>query len=258
MKQRIKDLNWYQKGLLLLMLGMMAIFAVLYHVNVSRVGVLYNDKIFVPKTENGQTVYTGKLDGKPSEFTVSSDKTSVTFRCGDTVYGPYTIKEDPSALADIEFCPSDMIGVELYDGETLLFRGGFWPSGDFTQLFRAEGSPGDDLEISFVVENGTRMDADGNVVDPAKPDAADILRIALAPELTHKGTWLAWFGAVCISLLNAAYMLYEDELFRWNLSFQIRNVEDAEPSEWEMLSRYLSWMVLAGVALVIYILGLRS
>ena len=257
MKQRLKDLNWYQKGILLLLLVMTAVFAVLYHVNVSRVGVLYNDKIFVPAEENGATVYSGKLDGTPSEFTVSGDKTSVTFRCGDTVYGPYTIKEDPSALADLEFCPSDMLGVELYDGETLLFRGGFWPSGDFTQLFRAEGSPGDDLGIYHVVEDGVMMDADGNVVDPMKPDTADILRIALAPELTHKGDWLVWFGAVCISLLNAATILYEDELFRWNLSFQIRNVENAEPSEWEMLSRYLSWMVLTGMALVIYILGLR-
>lgn len=256
MKQKIKDLNWYQKGILLLLLVLIPVYAVIYHVSISRVGVLYNDKIFVPAEESGATVYSGRLDGKPAEITVTNDKTAVTFRCGDTVYGPYTIEEDPSALADIEFCPSDMRGVALYDGETLLFRGGFWPSGEFTQLYRADGSP--DLQMGlYAVENGVWKDADGNVVDPMKPDAADILRIALAPELTHKGDWLVWFGAVCISLLNAATILYADELFRWNLSFQIRNTEDVEPSEWEMLSRYLGWTVLTILAFIVYILGLK-
>ncbi len=256
MKQKIQDLNWYQKGILLLLLVLIPVYAVIYHVSISRVGVLYNDKIFVPAEESGATVYSGRLDGKPAEITVTNDKTAVTFRCGDTVYGPYTIEEDPSALADIEFCPSDMRGVALYDGETLLFRGGFWPSGEFTQLYRADGSP--DLQMGlYAVENGVWKDADGNVVDPMKPDAADILRIALAPELTHKGDWLVWFGAVCISLLNAATILYADELFRWNLSFQIQNAEDVEPSEWEMLSRYLGWTVLTILAFIVYILGLK-
>lgn len=256
MKQKIKDLNWYQKGILLLLLVLIPVYAVIYHVSISRVGVLYNDKIFVPAEESGATVYSGRLDGKPAEITVANDKAAVTFRCGDTVYGPYTIEEDPSALADIEFCPSDMRGVALYDGETLLFRGGFWPSGEFTQLYRADGSP--DLQMGlYAVENGVWKDADGNVVDPMKPDAADILRIALAPELTHKGDWLVWFGAVCISLLNAATILYADELFRWNLSFQIQNAEDVEPSEWEMLSRYLGWTVLTILAFIVYILGLK-
>lgn len=256
MKQKIQDLNWYQKGILLLLLALIPVYAVIYHVSISRVGVLYNDKIFVPAEESGATVYSGRLDGKPAEITVTNDKTAVTFRCGDTVYGPYTIGEDPSALADIEFCPSDMRGVALYDGETLLFRGGFWPSGEFTQLYRADGSP--DLQMGlYAVENGVWKDADGNAVDPMKPDAADILRIALAPELTHKGDWLVWFGAVCISLLNAATILYADELFRWNLSFQIQNAEDVEPSEWEMLSRYLGWTVLTILAFVVYILGLK-
>lgn len=256
MKQKIQDLNWYQKGILLLLLVLIPVYAVIYHVSISRVGVLYNDKIFVPAEESGATVYSGRLGGKPAEITVTNDKTAVTFRCGDTVYGPYTIKEDPSALADIEFCPSDMRGVALYDGETLLFRGGFWPSGEFTQLYRADGSP--DLQMGlYAVENGVWKDADGNAVDPMKPDAADILRIALAPELTHKGDWLVWFGAVCISLLNAATILYADELFRWNLSFQIQNAEDVEPSEWEMLSRYLGWTVLTILAFIVYILGLK-
>lgn len=257
MKKKLQALNWYQKGILLLLLVLIPVSAAVYHVCVSRVGVLYKDKIFVPAEESGRTVYKGRLDGKPAEITVSSGKASVSFRCADAVYGPYTIKEDPSALADITFCPSDMTGVALYDGDTLLFRGGFWPSGDFTQLFYTDGSPDLHLELYYTTENGVRKDAQGNVVDPAKPDAADILRFALAPELTHKGSWLAWFGAVALSLAAAFSILYADELFRWNLSFQIRNAEDAEPSEWEILNRYLLWTVEIVAVFVIYILGLQ-
>lgn len=54
------------------------------------------------------------------------------------------------------------------------------------------------------------------------------------------------------------FHLVRDELFHWNLSFQIRNVETAEPSDWELMERYLSWTVLTIMLLVIYIVGLRA
>ena len=38
--QRIKNLNGYQKGLLLLLLAMALVFAVVYHMTIARVGVL--------------------------------------------------------------------------------------------------------------------------------------------------------------------------------------------------------------------------
>ena len=68
--QRIKNLNGYQKGLLLLMLAMALVFAVVYHMTIARVGVLYQNAIFVPAEENGVTVYSGKLRGKQAEFTL--------------------------------------------------------------------------------------------------------------------------------------------------------------------------------------------
>ena len=61
-----------------------------------------------------------------------------------------------------------------------------------------------------------------------------------------------------LSVLNALVILYADELFRWNLSFQIQNAKTAEPSEWEMMTRYLSWTVLTIMLLVLYIVGLRA
>ena len=253
--QRIKNLNGYQKGLLLLLLTMALVFAVVYHMTIARVGVLYQNAIFVPAEENGVTVYSGKLRGKQAEFTVSADKT-VSFRCDGQTYGPYTVKEDPTARPEDEFGREGMTGVEIRDGEELLFRGGFWQSDGSFWLRNADGSM--DLGMqTYVVENGVKKDSDGNIIDPAKPSASDILRLVYGPELTHKGTWLAWLGAVFISFLTAVSILYADELFRWDLSFQIQNAEAAEPSEWEMMKRYISWTVFAIAALIVYFLGLQ-
>ena len=253
--QRIKNLNGYQKGLLLLLLAMALVFAVVYHMTIARVGVLYQNAIFVPAEENGVTVYSGKLRGKQAEFTVSADKT-VSFRCDGQTYGPYTVKEDPTARPEDEFGREGMTGVEIRDGEELLFRGGFWQSDGSFWLRNADGSM--DLGMqTYVVENGVKKDSDGNIIDPAKPSASDILRLVFDPELTHKGTWLAWLGAVFISFLTSVSILYADELFRWDLSFQIQNAEAAEPSEWEMMKRYISWTVFAIAALIVYFLGLQ-
>ena len=218
--ERIKRLNWYQKSILIFMLAMALVFAVVYHMTIARVGVLYQNAIFVPAEENGVTVYSGKLRGKQAEFTVSADKT-VSFRCDGQTYGPYTVKEDPTARPEDEFGREVMTGVEIRDGEELLFRGGFWQSDGSFWLRNADGSM--DLGMqTYVVENGVKKDSNGNIIDPA---------------LTHKGTWLAWLSAVFLSVLNALAILYADELFRWDLSFQIQNAEAAEPSEWEMMKR---------------------
>ena len=251
---RIRQLNWYQRGILILLLAMALVFAVVYHMTIARVGVLYQNAIFVPAEENGVTVYSGKLRGKQAEFTVSADKT-VSFRCDGQTYGPYTVKEDPTARPDLEIQLET--GVELWEGDTLLFRGGFWQSDGSFWLRNADGSM--DLGMqTYVVENGVKKDSDGNIIDPAKPSASDILRLVFDPELTHKGSWLAWLGAVFLSILNAVSILYADELFRWDLSFQIQNAEAAEPSEWEMMKRYISWTVFVIAALIVYFLGLQE
>ena len=101
------------------------------------------------------------------------------------------------------------------------------------------------------------MDENGNVIDPLEPDASVILDLMAGPEMTHKGEWSVWLGGVIICIITAISILFEDELFRWNLSFQIRNVEQAEPSEWEIASRYITWTALPMVAIAIFIMGLQ-
>ena len=90
--ERIKSLGRYQKGVLLFMIAMVLIFTVLYPTTIAREGFAYKNAILIPNSENGSTVYSGKIQGKQAEFTVCEDKT-VYFQYDDKTYGPYTRRE---------------------------------------------------------------------------------------------------------------------------------------------------------------------
>lgn len=252
---KIKKLNHFQQGILSLMTAMALIFAVIYPMTIHRVGFEYKDTILVPSQENGSIVYSGKMNGQSAHFTVSEDK-MVTFQYGDKTYGPYTVKEDPTAIPKNKELSGSMTGVEIRQGEEILFRGGVLDTGDSLWLYNEDGTL-ENLGISYMTDDGVQMDENGNVIDPMEPSAPTILKLINSPELAHKGQWLAWFGAVLICILNALSMLFADELFRWNLSFQIRNAANAEPSDLEIAGRYIGWTVLTIVALVIFVIGLQ-
>lgn len=253
--ERIKSLNRYQKGVLIIMITMALVFAVVYPMTISRVGFEYKDTILVPSQEKGGTVYSGKIQGQQVHFMVSEDKT-IVFQCGDKTYGPYTAKKDPTAIPKDEEIREYMTGVELRQGEDILFRGGILEIGDSYWLYNEDGTI-DNFGLSYVTGDGMERDENGNVIDPIEPSASIILELMNDPELTHKGEWFAWFGAVFICVLNALSILFADELFRWNLAFQIRNVDNAEPSDWEIAGRYIGWTVLAITALGLFIVGLQ-
>ena len=84
--EKIKSLNRYQKGVLIFMSVMTLIFAVIYIKTISKVGYRYHDAILVPTQENGQTIYTGKIQGEQARFIVSEDRT-VVFHYGNKTYG---------------------------------------------------------------------------------------------------------------------------------------------------------------------------
>ena len=115
----------------------------------------------------------------------------------------------------------------------------------------------DNFGFTYVTGDGIERDENGNVIDKIEPSASTIYELINDPELTHKGEALAWFGAAFICVLNVLSILFADELFRWNLLFQIRNVENAEPSDWEIAGRYIGWTVMTIMSLVIFITGLQ-
>ena len=233
--QRIKRLNNYQKGVIIAMVIMALIFAVIYPKTLARVGYRYHDAILVPQQEGGNTVYSGKIDGGQAQFIVSENK-SVVLQYRDKTYGPYMIQENPTAIPEDKKFKNGIIGIDwLYNEDGTLY--GF--------------------EFSYAPDYGLEVDQDGNEVDKMTPSAYTIYELLNQPKLTHKGDASAWFGAVFVCILNTLSILFADELFRWNLSFQIRNTEDAEPSDWEIAGRYMGWTVLAITALVIFITGLQ-
>ena len=209
----------------------------------------------IPGQENGNTVYSGKLKGKEACFTVTEDKT-VLFRHGEKTYGPYTAKEDPTAVPKDPEKATYMTGVELRKGDEILFRGGVCDMGDFYWLQNEDGT---DEMVVITYEDGSGMERDenGNIVDPFEPSASDILELMHEPELTHKGVGFAWFGAVFICLVNGISMLFADELFRWQLSLRVWNADDLEPTDWELTGRYIGWTVLCLMALAVFVIGLQ-
>ena len=253
---RIKNLNRYQKGILILLSVMLVGFTAAYLVVSSRVGFAYRDVILEARNEGENTVYAGRIQGTDAVFTVTPDKT-VTFSYGTKNYGPYTAKEDPSAIPEDPISEL-MTGVELRQGEEIFFRGGVMRTGGvdgYLMLFGEDGSFSD-LNVYIGTTNGKVFDSEGNEIDQMAPSASTILNLMNGPELTSKGEWTAWLCGVFLSIVTAVSMLFADEIFRWNLSFQIRNVDYAEPSEWQIMGRYISWTALPFMALWVYVMGL--
>jgi len=237
------------------MIAMSLIFALIYPQTISRVGYLYNDAILVPTKEDSNTIYSGKIKGEYAQFIVSDN--TVLLRYGNKTYGPYTVKEDTSAVPKENELSESMTGIEVREGNDVFFRGGVMDLGDFYWLYSEDGTLDSLIDITYVTSDGIERDENGNPIDKMKPSASVIYDLVNNPELTHKGEGLAWFGSALVCLLNALSILFADELFRWNLAFQIRNAELAEPSDWEVAGRYIGWTAAAILALVLFIVGLQ-
>lgn len=252
--ERIRNLETFQKVMLIISVLLVLVFSVLYPVVISRVGFEYMDSILVPEQSGGGTVYSGRIGGVEASFVVSADKT-VEFHYGGDLYGPYAVVEDPKAVPeDVELGPH-MTGVELYENGELLFRGGMYRSDGFILLYDEDGNAvSTGLSISF---SGVAYGPDGEPIDPMEPSSAVILDLVYGPELTHKGSYTPWFLGVVLCVMTAVSILYADELFRWSMSFRIRDADRAEPSDWELASRYIAWVLIPIMALVVFYLGLK-
>jgi hypothetical protein len=101
------------------------------------------------------------------------------------------------------------------------------------------------------------VDKDGNIIDPDEPSVGTVVQLAFGPELTHKGIWGVWVIGLVMCVISAVSILFVDELFRWNLSFRVRDAYDAEPSDWEIATRYIGWTLEPIMILIIFLTGLK-
>lgn len=252
--ERIKELNRFQKAVLILLSVMMIVFAVLYPVVYARVGFAYADHILVPGEDNGSTTYSARIRGKDAVFTVTADRT-VTFHYGDRVYGPYTAREDPTAVPEDSAAADLMTGVEIREGEEIWFRGVAFPTDDGFMVMSEDGSAGF-FTITYTQGDGTVLDMNGDPVDEMEPSVSAVLELMDGPALTRKGEWAAWFCGMLVCIATAVSILFADELFRWHISFRVQDPDSAEPSDFEIAGRYISWTLLPAMALFVFILGL--
>lgn len=255
MKQRIRNLEGYQKAILLAMAAMVLVFSAVYLLTVRRVGYLYQGTILVPTQEDGATVYTGSIRNTAAQFRVTENQ--VTFRYGDTQYGPYTMESDPTAVPSQQDTAKGFVGIEIRDKGKLLFRGGVRALQDYCFFIHSDGSS-DFLSIYEDGVTGVAYNAEtGEVYDCMAPTIRDIYALLTTPPLTHKGDAMAWLAGVVICIVNAATLLFADELFYWKMSFLVRNAQGAEPSDWELGQRFIGWAALGILALVVFVLGLQ-
>ena len=253
--ERSRGLNTYQKGILIVMAVMSLIFAVIYSKTIERVGYEYNDAILVPTVEDGNTVYSGKIQGEQVQFIVSDNM--VVLNYGDKTYGPYTVTEDITAIPKDEEMGGSMTGIEVREADTILFRGRVIELENYCLFYNEDGTSNNSNLISYVTSDGTEWDENGNPIDKMKPSLSTIYELTQNPELTHKGIGFVWFMGVFICILNVLSILFADEFFRLKLAFSVQNVDNVEPSEWAITARYISWTAMTVMALVIYIMGLQ-
>ncbi len=248
---RIKALNWFQKGVLLCMTVMVLLFVILYAITIGRAGFLYHKTILIPEKVDGSTVYSGEIDGQQVQFTVSAQRT-VRFQYGEKTYGPYTVKEDPTAIPKDIGSSRYMTGMELLCGEQVVFRGGVFDFGGEPMLYPESGG------LTIRVEHGgVLQDKNGNVIDQMEPAPIDILELMGEPPMTHKGHWLGWVAGTFLCVAAAIHILFADELFHWKMSFRIQYADSVEPSDWEIAGRYLGWALTPILAMVLFIMGLQ-
>ena len=266
LKARWNEMDLFRKGLLILLVAAIPLFAVVTAVQCSRLGIEYGT-VFLRRTENdGVIQYAGREDGQDSVFTVGPDG-RVEYRWGEETYGPYTVREDPSAAPEPSawngdsgdrYVPDGLTGVEIRQGDTVLFRGGWDPDPDRTwfSLYDESGNQLSGLSISAITSSGTVIGPDGEIITPReqhKPTAAALLRVVLAPELVHRGSWLIYAFVTLLAAAGMGYILFYRELFYWNLGFTVKNPENAEPSDWYVFSSLLGMTIITGAVLVLYV-----
>jgi len=260
MKQQWLELTWPQRIIMIFQGVLVLLFLILYSTVGRQEVTKYRDEYLRCRTDGAVTTYSGKIEGKPAIFTVTEN--TVTYQLGSTVYGPYSIVFDPTAVPSEDVKSPNLVrteglvGVELWNGKSRLFRGAYRHTNSTFVLVDANGELVLNDRILVETTSHTGYSTVTTYVTPEEPGARTILRMALAPDVAQRGHFGIYLLGVLACAANAWSVLYADKLFRWNLRFRIRDAEDAEPSEWELFSRWISWIALSVFALIIFILGL--
>lgn len=251
-RNKWEEMSWFRRVLLIIMLAEIVAFGIATAVTVDRMGLEYDGGLLYPRTEGDVTWYEGRVDGEDAAFSVTPGGT-VEYRWGEYVYGPYQVVEDPSALPE----GFSGTGVEIRQGDQVPFRGCL-QSG---RLFDEDGELVWDTG-SYAFTNDAILDLEtGREVSRQEyhePSLSSVVRVALGPELTRRGSVGLYLAVTFLALLNIVQILFPEALFKLSLLGHIRSadIDDAEPSSFYIAMEHIEWVVLAGVCLVVYVMAL--
>lgn len=234
LKER-KKLGVYQKVLLFLMVVTSLVFMVFYLINYSKEWYEYKDTLLLCRKEGDNTVLSGEIEGEKTVITMTEDKT-IEIKYGEKVYGPYVVKRDETADSESNHYFGELTGIVIYCGEEIRFRGGI-KEYDGSWIFSGE------------------INEQDNIVDPMEPSVKELFLLWEGPKLIKNVLLEALFVGIFICIINAISIIYADEIFKWGLRFVIRSVDKAEPSDWEIASRYIGWTLLFICAVVMFYIG---
>jgi hypothetical protein len=245
---RLKKLNKFQKGILAVLAGMIVLFTIIYIVLSHGEGLVYRDSYLRKTDDLYSVVYKGTVSGKNISITVDCTK-GITIVTAGKEYGPYWVDGGDTSR---ELTPE----VTIRDNKEIVFRGWLKPRDDGFVVFKDDGS----LFVGHPIitgSDGTVIDENGNVVDVNEPTASEIIYIAKNISLTRRTNWAAYAFATFICIITALSILFEDEMFRFQMYFRVANPGSVEPSGFELASRYIAWCILPFLILLIYLLGLQ-
>lgn len=214
----------------------------------------YRDGHLRYEQQGEAAVYSGRVEGRQVKYVVSPGPT-VEFWLDGALDSAYTITEDPTAIPEADKAPmfgnsEDLVGIEIRKDGGVWFRGAYPAWGAYSSYYWLvdENGRSDSLDSITIVGTSTPPP------DPA-PTPKNILTMANGPEVSRRGHAEFILLGLLVGATCLVTLLFEDQLFRWNLSFQIQNPYGAEPSDWELFGRWVGWVAMTGVALLCFTLG---
>lgn len=248
MREKWQEMSWFRRVLLVILSVMVVGFGIAAPVMRTRKGIEYADTLLYAAEEGNTRRYSGRIDGKQAEFAITTGGT-VAYRWGEETYGPYQVIEDPDAAPE-----NFMTGIEIRSGEQVLFRGGLF-GGDWPVLHGEDGESFGPLDITYS-SGGKTFDADGRELTPRdlhEPDLATVATLGLGrSDLTCRGSFGLYLLVTLLAAFNIFQICFPGLMFRLSLLGHVRDPDSAEPSDFYITMERIEWVVLTGVAAVLY------
>ena len=256
LKAKWSEMSLYRRVLLLVMAIEILAFFFATLVMINRPGLEYQDALLYPGTEGDIQIYQGTVDGETARFAVSPEW-EVSYQWGDYTYGPYQITEDPAAVPDGY---EGSQGIEIRLGDEVLFRGCYLPRSTLS-LIQEDGELLWGSSSYAFASDGTILGENGRVITQQEfhePDLYTLVRVALEPELTHRGSMGLYLAVTLLALFNIIQICVPHLFFRLSLLGRVRNIDDAEPSDFYIAMEQSEWVVLALACLLFYYMAMTT